>query len=51
MAQNDFGEVFNAAARAQVKPKVDQALALQAIGVTPDQLPSAAKGKAAGKAP
>lgn len=50
MAANEFGEVFYAVARAQVKPKIDESLALQAIGVTPDQAVPP-KGAAPGKAP
>ena len=50
MARNEFGEMFYAAARAQVKPKVDLALAYAALGAQPP--PSAtATGKASGKAP
>ena len=51
MGQNEFGEVFSAAARAEVKPKVDEKLAYQAIGVTPTQTAPSSSGKAAGKAP
>ena len=52
MGRNEFGEMFYAAARAEVKPKVDLALAYTALGAQPP--PSAAdagKGKASGKAP
>jgi len=49
MGRNEFGEMFYAAARAQVKPKVDLALAYTALGAQPP--PSAgATGKASGKA-
>jgi peptidyl-prolyl cis-trans isomerase D len=49
MGRGEFGEVFEAAARAKVKPRVDEKLAYQAIGVTPQQTP-ASIGKASGKA-
>ena len=52
MTTNEFGEMFYAAARASVKPKVDLALAYQAIGVQPPATATAAAGaKAPGKAP
>lgn len=50
MGRSEFGELFEAAARSRIKPKVDESLAYQAIGVTPDQVPGAAN-KASGKAP
>ena len=48
MGRNEFGEMLYAAAKAQVKPKIDLALAYQALGVQPP--PSAAPAQAPGKA-
>ena len=51
MARNEFGEMFYAAARARVKPKIDLALAYTSLGAQPPPDASAAgKGKEAGKA-
>lgn len=49
MGRNEFGEMFYAAARATVKPKIDISLAYQALGVQPPAT-AAAPGKAPGKA-
>ena len=51
MGRDEFGEMFYTAARTQIKPKVDLALAYQAIGVQPPPTTTAAGGKASGKAP
>jgi peptidyl-prolyl cis-trans isomerase D len=49
MVQGELSELVKAAARAQIKPKVDEKLARQAIGVAPEDAPAA--GKAPPKAP
>lgn len=56
MAQSDLPELVFAAARAEIKPKVNEARARQAVGLSPDVTPSsspagAAAGKASTKAP
>ena len=48
ISRNEFSEMFYAAAKAQVKPKIDLSLAYQALGVQPPA--GATAGKAAGKA-
>ena len=49
MGRNEFGELLYAAAKAQVKPKIDLALAYQALGVQPPAA-AAAPVPAPGKA-
>lgn len=49
MAQNEYGEIVRNAARQIVKPKIEEALARQAVGVAPEDVP-AASGAAASKA-
>ena len=49
LGRNEFGEMFYAAARQQVKPRIDLSLAYQALGVQPPA-GAASAGKAAGKA-
>jgi peptidyl-prolyl cis-trans isomerase D len=51
MARNEMTELLYAAARAEVKPHIDQDLAYQALGVQPPAAASSAPGKAPGKAP
>jgi peptidyl-prolyl cis-trans isomerase D len=52
MAQADLSELVLGAARAEIKPKVDEGRARQALGLAPETAPpSSAAGKAAKKAP
>ncbi len=46
MNQSEFSDMLRTAARKAIKPKVDEALARQALGVSPDQLPASSTGKA-----
>ena len=46
MNQSEFGDMLRTAARKAIKPRVDEALARQALGVSPDQLPASSTGKA-----
>ncbi len=48
--QNDFGEMVSQAARAKVKPRVDEQLAVKAVGATEAQTP-ASGAKPSSKAP
>ena len=51
MNQNEFGDMLRTAARNAIKPKVDEALVRQSLGVAPDQVPASSAGKAPSKAP
>jgi len=41
MMQNEYGEMIRNAARDRIKPKIDEALARQAIGVSAEEVPAA----------
>jgi peptidyl-prolyl cis-trans isomerase D len=51
MNQGEFSDMLRTAARTVIKPKVDEALARQALGVSPDQVPASSGGKAPQPAP
>jgi peptidyl-prolyl cis-trans isomerase D len=48
MMQNEYGQMIQDAARDRIKPKIDEALAREAIGVSPEEAP--ASGAPAGGA-
>ena len=48
--QNDLGQMLSQAAKASVKPKVDDALARRAIGVAAEEAPSSSPAKPPAKA-
>ena len=51
MSENEFGDMLRTAARNAIKPKVDEALVRQTLGVTPDQVPVSSGGAAQRPAP
>jgi hypothetical protein len=46
MLMNDFGDTLRAVARERIKPKINEAKARQALGVSPDQAASSSPAKA-----